>query len=48
MPLETQLAGSRVTIGGKTAPLMAASDGQINALVPFGLAVNTRDRKSVV
>ncbi len=39
MPLETQLAGSLVTIGGKVAPLMMAAEGRINALVPLGLAV---------
>lgn len=44
MPLETQLAGSLVTIGGKVAPLMVAAEGQINALVPFGLSVNTRQQ----
>jgi len=47
MPLETQLAGSLVTIGGKVAPLMMAAEGRINALVPLGLAVNARHQLMV-
>ena len=42
LPLETQLAGTRVSIGGQPMPLLYAGDGQINAVVPYGLAVNTR------
>jgi uncharacterized protein (TIGR03437 family) len=47
-PLETLLAGTRVTLGGKVLPLMTASEGQINALVPPDLKVNTRQQLVVV
>ena len=40
-PLPEQLSGTLVTIGGEPAPLLYAGAGQINAVVPFGLAVNT-------
>lgn len=36
--MATQLAGSSVTIGGTAAYLTYAQDGQINALVPFGIS----------
>jgi uncharacterized protein (TIGR03437 family) len=42
LPLETELSGTAVTVGGKLAPLIATTDGQVNAIIPFGLAVNTR------
>ncbi len=35
LPLETELAGTRVSIGGRPAPLLFSSDGQINAIAPF-------------
>lgn len=41
LPLPLTLAGSSVVFGGQAAPLMFASNGQVNAMVPFGLAVNT-------
>ena len=44
LPLEDQLAGAIVTIGGKTAPLISVSDTQINAILPYGLPVNTRSQ----
>jgi uncharacterized protein (TIGR03437 family) len=40
LPLPTQLSGALVTIGGKAASLLFAGNGQINAVVPFGLPVN--------
>ncbi len=40
-PLPEQLSGTLVTIGGEPAPLLYAGAGQLNAVVPFGLAVNT-------
>ncbi len=40
-PLPEQLSGTLVTIGGEPAPLLYAGSGQINAIVPFGLPVNT-------
>jgi uncharacterized protein (TIGR03437 family) len=48
VPLETQLAGARVTLGGKVLPLITASEGQINALVPLDLKVNTRQQLVVM
>jgi len=42
LPLETQLASTLVLLGGRTLPLLYASDGQVNAVVPYDLAVNTR------
>jgi len=41
LPLPTQLAGSQVIIGGTPMPLLYAGPGQINAVVPFSLPVNT-------
>ncbi len=41
-PLPTDLAGTEVTLGGQLLPLLYASDGQVNAQVPYGLAVNTQ------
>jgi trimeric autotransporter adhesin len=41
LPLPFSLAGSSIVIGGQQAPLLFASNGQVNAMVPFGLAVNT-------
>jgi adhesin/invasin len=40
-PLPTQLGGTSVTIGGEAVPLLVVTAGQINAMVPFDLAVNT-------
>ncbi len=44
LPLETQLAGTTVTVGGKAAPLLYVSGGQINTQVPYGLPVNARSQ----
>jgi uncharacterized protein (TIGR03437 family) len=41
LPLETQLAGALATIGGRQVPLIVATAGQINAIVPYGLTPNT-------
>lgn len=38
VPLPTELAGTSVKIGGKDAPLVFVSAGQINAQVPFEVA----------
>jgi uncharacterized protein (TIGR03437 family) len=40
-PLPTQLGGASVTIGGEAVPLLAVTSGQINAMLPFDLVVNT-------
>jgi uncharacterized protein (TIGR03437 family) len=41
LPLPTQLAGLRVTIGGQAAPLFFASATQVNLQVPSGVALGT-------
>ena len=40
-PLPTELGGTSVTIGGVPVPLFVVTSGQINAMLPFDLAVNT-------
>jgi uncharacterized protein (TIGR03437 family) len=40
-PLPTQMGGVTVTIGGELVPLYAVTPGQINAVLPFDLPVNT-------
>jgi uncharacterized protein (TIGR03437 family) len=47
LPLEMQLSGTLATLGGKTMPLLFTSDGQVNAMVPFGLPVNTQHQMVV-
>lgn len=42
LPLGTQLAGATLVVAGQSMPLLYASDGQVNALLPFGVPVNTR------
>ena len=41
LPLPTDLGGSSIVLAGRAAPLLFASDGQVNAMIPFGTAVNT-------
>jgi len=41
VPLPMTLAGNTIVIGGQQTPLVFASGGQVNAMVPYGLAVNT-------
>jgi trimeric autotransporter adhesin len=40
-PLPTTLGNAQVIIAGESVPLLYVSPGQINALVPFGLNMNT-------
>ena len=40
LPLPIQLGSTMATIDGQTVPLLFASDGQINAVVPFALQQN--------
>ena len=40
IPLGTQLAGTLVTLAGHPLPLLFASDGQVNAMIPYGIPVN--------
>ncbi|MCH8268284.1 MAG: hypothetical protein IH846_12260 [Acidobacteria bacterium] len=42
LPLSTQLAGTKVILNGQTIPLLFASSGQINAMVPYGIATDTQ------
>ncbi len=42
LPLDTNLAGTIVTVAGRPLPLLFASDAQINAQIPYGLPTNTR------
>jgi uncharacterized protein (TIGR03437 family) len=41
-PFQTTLGGTQVVLGGKPAPLLYTSDGQINAQVPFDVPVNSQ------
>jgi uncharacterized protein (TIGR03437 family) len=41
LPLPTTLGGSQVLIGGQSAPLLFASPGQINTMLPYDLATAT-------
>jgi uncharacterized protein (TIGR03437 family) len=41
LPYQTELAGTQVLLGGLPLPLEFVASGQINALVPFGVPVNT-------
>ncbi len=43
-PLPSSLGGGSILIGGRKAPLLFASDGQVNAMVPFGLPVNSNQQ----
>jgi len=38
LPLETSMNGTSVTVGGKPAPLVFVSPGQVNAQVPYEVA----------
>jgi uncharacterized protein (TIGR03437 family) len=40
-PLQDRLAGAEVIMAGRRLPLLFASPGQINAIVPYDLTVNT-------
>lgn len=41
VPLPTTLAGSTVYAGGNPIPVYYTSDGQVNAILPYGLQVNS-------
>ena len=41
VPLGTQLAGTTVLIADQAAPLLMTNPQQINAIIPFGIDVNT-------
>jgi uncharacterized protein (TIGR03437 family) len=42
IPLDTQLADTQVLLGDRPLPLLYVSAGQINAQVPYDLAINTQ------
>jgi uncharacterized protein (TIGR03437 family) len=41
VPLPTVLAGSSLKIAGVPVPIFFSSTGQVNAIIPYGIAVNT-------
>ena len=42
LPLATELAGTSMTLAGRPLPMLFASERQINAMVPYGIPINTR------
>jgi uncharacterized protein (TIGR03437 family) len=40
-PLATQIGGTQVIVGGRTLPVKFVSDGQINAILPYDLPLNS-------
>jgi adhesin/invasin len=41
LPLATELAGTEVVLAGRSVPLQFTSDGQINAVIPYDIPVNS-------
>ncbi|MDP8982702.1 MAG: hypothetical protein M3O35_19160 [Acidobacteriota bacterium] len=48
LPLPTNLLNSSVNIAGSNVPLIFVSDGQVNAIVPYGISVNTDHQVAVI
>lgn len=42
LPLKTTMAGTTVIMASQPMPLLFTSDGQVNAIVPYELTINTR------
>lgn len=42
IPLPTEMEGTEVMLAGRKLPLSFVGDGQVNALVPYDLSVNTQ------
>ena len=42
IPLPTDINGTKVTLAGRDLPLNFVGDGQVNALVPYDLTINTQ------
>jgi uncharacterized protein (TIGR03437 family) len=42
VPLPTDINGTKVTLAGRDLPLNFVGDGQVNALVPYDLTINTQ------
>jgi len=47
LPLKTELNGTEVLLAGRSMPLQYASDGQINAVVPFDVPINATQQMIV-
>jgi uncharacterized protein (TIGR03437 family) len=47
-PFEVRRAGTEVVLAGRSLPLHYTSDGQVNALIPYGLEVNTTHQLLVI
>jgi uncharacterized protein (TIGR03437 family) len=41
LPLQTDLGGTRVTLAGRALPLIFTSGGQVNAVIPYDIPVNS-------
>jgi len=41
-PLPADLAGTQVLLAGRQIPLLYADEGQVNAMIPYDVAVNTQ------
>ena len=41
LPLGTQLGATQVLLGGRLLPLQYAGDGQVNAVIPYDVPINT-------
>ena len=41
VPLPVSLGGATIILGGRQAPLLFATDGQVNAVVPYGIPINS-------
>lgn len=44
VPLPTELADTQVLIAGQPVPLQFVSEGQINAIIPYDIPVNTQQQ----
>jgi uncharacterized protein (TIGR03437 family) len=47
LPLKTELNGTQVLLAGRSMPLRYASDGQIDAVVPFDVPINATQQMIV-
>jgi uncharacterized protein (TIGR03437 family) len=48
IPLPVNLAGANIVIGGQQAPLLFASNGQVNAVIPYGIPANSAQQAIVI
>ncbi len=47
LPLPINLGGSSLYIAGMQAPLLFSSDGQVNAMIPYGIQVNASQQIAI-